>query len=318
MDQVIFVVLSALVLLGKFADFAIQQAARMPEEAAGPSGSWWRPDRRARPRQREEDGWLLRSIRVARRYLVELFGRNPSLLRRTGWARRAGRVFLVSAFFVQGTFVFSALIVPEAWGPSADYAPYAGITAFLLFLILSNFALDLVAVHMSIGYARAFELYLQGRRRGRDLAWRTARLVAVIYLSVITVMNASFFAMLVVQGAAAGYWALSDPWPAVDVWIGMFSTESVHRFLSPVAEGRHLGINGVNLIIFCVTPLLPPLLIAICAVSGAVLDGVDVATGGLARRMGRRFAREGRPIFLRIASALAILGAGAATLGGGG
>lgn len=298
MDQVTFAVMTSLVLLGKFADFLLESPVAAGAE---PEGA---------PPARLEGSFLHGALRGARDYLVSVF--------RVGfWNRtRLWRILMISAFLVQGSFLFSSLVAPGMWSGGEGAFPLWWISGAVIALILVNFVFDLIAISLVISLldrtlALADDFSLK----------RIAGFVAVIfvvgvifYAIVISAMNLSFSLILHLQGVVAGYEALFEYHEVVAMQWRVMATETEWRYLDPVGEGAFIGINGVNLLIFCLTPLLAPGLLALVAVAGALMDIADAATSGQVRKIFSEFAQERKPFFLKLASILALAGAAASTL----
>jgi hypothetical protein len=131
------------------------------------------------------------------------------------------------------------------------------------------------------------------------------------------VMNMSFAIIMTIRGLASGYFNLFELDSYV-VWLqtqwNILRTETLWRFIDPIAEGRSMGFIGSNILLFCVTPVLAPLLVFLAIVSGFSSDFINRATRGRAARSLGAIASRGQPLFLRMAAAIAICGAGAATI----
>ncbi|MEM7686664.1 MAG: hypothetical protein AAF293_17670 [Pseudomonadota bacterium] len=314
MDQTVFIILSGLVLLGKFADFALQKAAELSaaeQQAQSSSSLLILPDSMVGPEAQRaaHRSWLSAAVAIASEYMIEVFD-NKTLS-----PKRLGRVFLISAFFVQGTFIFSSLLVDEIWQAWTQFGILAGITLFVGLLILFNFIFDLAAVAASIWYSKRIVDELNGDCTTIEFILKSIFVVFLVYFLMFLVMSCTFFSIIVAQGFAANY-DLSHGETLMTVFWNIFVSDTIHRFLDPLNEGYHLGINGVNLLVFCITPLLLPSLLAICCLVGVVLDGIDSATDHMVARYARRMAADSKPVFLKLASVLALLGAGTATLTG--
>lgn len=297
MDQITFALLTSVVLLGKFGDYLLQSPLA---EATSQAGGEDRP----------AQSFLSNAIVGAHGYLVDVF--KLGFWNKT----RLWRVLLVSAFLVQGSFLFSSLIVPEVWSVKDHGFPFIEILATVVLLILVNFAFDLVAISLII---ELLERTIRMRQKSGSLVILryvgvSLLVVAAFYMIVLTIMNLSFSFILHMQGLVAGYDQLFSWSEAFSMHWAILVSETEWRYLDPVREGRYLGVNGVNLLVFSLTPLLPLALLVAVVATGAVLDIMDAAAAGRVRRLFHGFGADRRPFFLKLASILAILGAGAATL----
>lgn len=306
MDQVGFLLLTSLVLLGKFADFLLTTPL------AELSGTAAEEDDESH--EREWDSYLVGAIHIAHEYLVKVFGE------RFFEKKRVWRVFLISAFLVQGSFLFSTLITPEAWHVENFALPFLEIVLIIAALVIANFLADLIAIWLMIAYLqRTIEAFaLDHLRATAFIIANSLCALALYYLLFLSVMGVTFSLVVYIQGVAAGYFNLFDLEAVWTIQHNIFVSDTEWRILNPVGEGKFLGINGVNLLVFCLTPLLAPGLVAITAMVGAAFDISDTAFNGRVSALLRALATDRKPFFLKLASTLAIVGAGAATLLGAG
>lgn len=302
MDQVGFLLLTSLVLLGKFADFLLTTPLANMSDSP-PTDDTEDPNR-------EWGSYLVGSVYIAHRYFVKVFGE------RFFEKKRLCRVFLLSAFLVQGSFLFSALIAPESWHVENFALPFLEIALIIVALVIANFLADLIAIWLIIYYlARTIDaLALDHLRATRRIIWNSLWAMALYYLLFLSVMGITFSLVVYIQGVAAGYFGFGDLDAAWAIQRNIFISDTEWRLLDPISEGKFLGINGVNLLVFCLTPLLAPGLVLIAAFVGAAFDITDTALNGRASSLLRTLAGDRKPFFLKLASTMAIVGAGAATL----
>lgn len=297
MDQITFALLTGMVLLGKFADFIVQTPAlATPPEGPAPSS--------------RHRSFARRAVQSAEDYLETVF--ETSFWSRTRWVR----VFLISAFLVQGSFLFSAMIVPDIWRAESGAYPFVDVTATVILLILVNFVADLIAISLVLYALRRADRIgeIDDRRAAVAYTLLFFWITAAFYLILVTTMNMSFSLILHFQGLAAGYGELLSPAASLDMHLAVLRNETAWRLLDPFGEGTHIGLNGVNLFFFCYTPFLAPLLVGVAALIGAFLDVADEVTSGRVGASIRSLNSDRRPFFLKLSSVVAVIGAGAATL----
>ncbi len=304
MDQVTFAALTSLILLGKFADFLLTSPIVQTSETLRNGLS--------------REPYVHAALRGANRYLKAVFGDYTISVNRRPIVNvvRLWRVLLISAFLVQGAFLFSTLIVPEMWSANSAAFPFIGVTVTLLLLILVNAIFDVVAIALIILFLDR-TLLIDRKSSTWDVvvyASILGVLIAVFYVIVVTTMNLSFSLILHLQGIIAGYETLFGFERGLEMQMRILAVETEWRLLDPIGEGAFIGLNGVNLLVFCLTPLLAPILLAVVALAGAILGIGDAVTDGRVGTLFDGLTQDRRPFFLKLASVGAVAGAGAATL----
>lgn len=301
MDQTVFVVLTGMVLLGKFADFLMLNSIGKKSD---PSVSKDAPV--------DQIHFLRQSLSGAHKYIETVF--KIGFFNRT----RIVRVAIISAFLVQGSFIFSALIVPDIWVDGRSTFPFADVVITILVLVSGNFVFDLVAISIILWFLEAVTDVFRNHSE-REIVRFTGKLLLttmIFYLITVITMSFCFSLILHIQGVAAGYRGLFSPGDAIQMHLLIFENDTIWRLLDPYREGQHLGLSGVNLFFFCFTPLLAPALVLLVASVGAVLDLLDAISSRYVSKVFHELANSEQPFFLKLASVLAFTGAAAATLVG--
>ncbi len=319
MDPLIFYAVTILVILGKFADYIVRQRVDT-DDGQGRARLPIPPDRystedirRTRPQGHFRYQALVRTEGVFERIFGGRFVKGLS-----GY----GHVVLISAFFVQGTFIFSTFFFSDAiWNHQSIHFLAMWVVAGLLGLVIANCAFDVLSIFLTRFLLRR-AIALRSTRHATLGTWYKDPLllfvgglpgvILIYYILVYSTMNLSFSFIITLRGFATGYFdGITDV--ALTQW-SIFTHDSIIRFLDPWTEGSRLGVAGMNAIYFCITPLLPPLLALSAVGVGVIMDSAeDLTQGGVSRRM-EVFSDRCGPVFAIIASGLAITGSAAAAL----
>ena len=305
MSSQLFFLFSFIVILGRFADFIIQSHPRSSKNIYIPQKVTFTP-------------YHILWIRYTSEFFDHLF--KGRYIAGIGYLH----CFLISAFFVQGTVLFSAIFTARPWAVYELHFPALWMVVGLFALILGNFLGDIISIVGTRFLLRSLETTLHTKAAQKKVARNRfavalfAPLIILFYLSlVVTVMNISFSIILSVRGLATGYFNLLD-FGTYGVWAetqwNVLRSETHWRFFDPISEGQRMGIAGSNIIIFCLTPIIAPTLVLLAAVGGFVMDLIDGMTRGRSTAMLGILVNRQQPIFLRISSAIALFGTAAASL----
>jgi len=268
-----------------------------PVENVGNEAQSSTPAAKIGPKQPEENGggkaqstlrvcFTVRAIYIARHYLDDNFGEK--LVSTTKFYR----VTSISAFVVLGVFIFSHAISDTAWQLPSDSAfdafgsiskRLSVITVCLLVLILWNAFFEMLSLGTVRCLIAPFDRLNLDDERLKRLKWRFVSLpvyLFIIYLCFLSTMNAAFSAIVSIRGVAAGYVPWLDFRGFWKVQLNILCNETLPRLIDPVGEGSAITVGNANLLVFCVLPLVPLVMISVISATGLLLDAVDRASGG--------------------------------------
>jgi hypothetical protein len=310
-NSTLFFLLSLLVILGKFADFLAGAWKRDSEEAivfAGPAEQEYRAPR-------PTAHYISYALNHTSEFLRAVFGGD--YIRGQGYLH----CFLISAFFVQGTLVFSALFSYDTWSsPRAPHFPAVWIVFTLFALVVANFLVDILSV--------VFTRHLLRLRLALDDPCQQPPPSSTVYLNrlivygfplvliiygalLVTTVNISYSIIITIRGLASGYTlSLSEWW---DIHHAVLTQETIWRMVDPVGEGYYLGAGGANALYFCLTPLLAPMLVVFAVTGAFIMESVDRLSRGRLSNWVRATHKE-RSRFLLWTTVVALVGSGAAAL----
>lgn len=297
----IFLLLTAIAALGRFAAFALSPKVIGVRKDETPNKLIGVPDLDERPRT----GFVTLSVNVLQRYIVANFGTryfSPAKF----W-----RVAAMSAFIVLGVFVTSHAVSETAWRmPSDDTASLAwpwyvrvgGIAMCLIALVFVNTVADTVAISVVRHLIDPCATLPLDEQAQKKMAWRLAFLPLyglVIYFLFTTTMNAAFSAIITIRGVMAGYPLMGSLDQFFDVQWQIFLNETVPRFIDPVGRGKSIMVGESNLLYFCFTPLLPAALLGITVAAGFLLELVDqISNGQVSAALPAEERQKRNPLFV--------------------
>jgi hypothetical protein len=280
--------LSFLVILGRFLDFVV-----------GPEGDARTKDALAQlaneggARTTSSREFVLLAANVASNFFAFWFGKE--LVSREA----AFHCFVLSLLITSLIALAAGIWDPAVWD-GRDFAAHELITIQVGCLVAANFVVDF----LSLITTRWVLIRMISGPAERAWRWLLVQL-ALTYLFVVTAMNASFSSIAFARGMITGYFFDAEGFlgffrQVAEAWWLFFSTYTIPMFLTPIAEGRLLGLGGTNLMVFSFTACLPGMIYVVTIGLGVVVDSVNWLTSGGVHGVLKSLVKDKQPIFLRL------------------
>lgn len=300
MTPILIVLLTFLVVMGRFLDFLVGRDGDIRikltiDRFIDELGS----------RKRSGRVFVVRSAIAATRFFAFWFGD------RFVSRRAAFHCFVLSLSITSLLSLAAGIWDPAVWD-GRDFAAHELVTVQVGCLIVANFVVDFIALVMT----RWVLVRIVFGREGFDGRWLIIQIM-LTYFFIVTTMNASFSSIAFARGIITGYFLDANGFTefvgqVAEAWWLFFGTYTVPMFLTPIAEGRLLGLGGTNLIVFSFTACLPSVIYIVTIGLGLIVDAINGLTSGGVRLLVKKVAGNQQPIFLRLSvvasSLLALLG----------